>query len=508
MSSTPPDATPRGPEDAPGAVRRPDRPALSARLRRGARLGSLAATAFLAQSLSQISSFIMVLLAARFLAPAEFGIYSLATAITLLLQTLTYTGVYHFIIRDKAEEDVLLGTTFWMMTGFAVLGAVVLMLASPLFVIGFGAPQLGPAITLLAFNQILLGPVGWITAVLFRQQKLRVHYTIMIVQNVIGLVAGVALLASWKSFYALIAVRIIQTVIAGLLYFGHTRMLPPRRFDRPLAREALSFAGGLYGTKLLAFLGQNLATFLLGAFYSVTEIGLYRFGSRLAQAALAILIMPFTNFATTQFGAANRADQSFTPLLRRFNSTALLMLGMASVCLIVFAERLVGAFFQPAYMEATTVTIAVAIGQLFTAGSMFLAPALAAAGRTGVLLKYRAMVLPINLVAICIAAPFGINALAWTLAVTSLATSIAALIVMARTVDIKLGPIVRDSVTIGALLAGFWVALELLVRGVDRTFPNEIVSLGAGVLVAMTLGVVLLGIGVWRQLFHLRVFSG
>ena len=478
--------------------------------RKSARRGALAIFAMLARSLQQISTFVVTLLAARFLIPAEYGIYSLGIVFITLIQTLTYTGFYHFIVTSKQDDESLLATSFWMITGLAGGSALLLMLAAYPIAWIYDAPELGPVLLLLALIQPLAGAGAWFSAVLLRRGAMNLHFSIMFLQNLIAMIGGALLLWMWQSLFALVAFRYLRVVSGAVLYLILCRDRPALRFDRVLAREATSFSGGLYGARFLNFLSRYSGDLMLGLLFTTAEAGLYRFGSRVAGGAVDVISQPIRSFALTQFGAAARNDRPLEGPLRRFTGSIVLLTGGTAAVVIVLARDAIVTLFDPAYLSGLPVTYAMAVSGVIGVGTLILEPALAARAQTGRIMMFNAVWAVISIAGVFASAPFGLTAMAVMQTVLTALATLSALWMIRRATGIPVGGALRALLGAGALSVGYGLVLAF-------SWPHVAAlaglhgggwGLALGVAWAAILAVPTLVLGRRIGVFTLRIFAG
>lgn len=439
--------------------------------------------------------------------PAEYGVYTISVIFVTLIQTMTYTGFFHYVVTAKGDEVTVLDTTFWLITGLSAIASAMLAICAPAISRIYDAPDLITVLWWLTLIQPLAAATAWQSAVLMRHERMRLNFLIMIAQNVIALIGGVALLVTWKSVFALVAFRYLR-IISGTLLYSFGGAWPTFRFDWGIARHATHFSGGLYGTRLLGFLTMYGADLILGAMFSTAEAGLYRFGNRLATSAVDMVRQPMQTFALTQFGAASRADASFGPVLRRFSGTTMLLVGCVVGVTIVFGESLVRNVFQPSYLPALMVTYALAVRALFSNGYGFVEPVMAAKGRTGKVMMYSLVWMIAQVAAIFAFAQYGLGVIAWAQALVALASSIAGTRLMARVAGIDVRPAVLASLQAVLLTAIYGGASYLLFGLVQAELGTGMVALITGIALTGVLALATLAIGMWLRIFDLKAFSG
>jgi O-antigen/teichoic acid export membrane protein len=473
------------------------------------RRGGAALFAFVARSLQQVSTLVMTFLAARFLPPSDYGVYSLGIVFIVLIQTLTYTGFYQFILNSGEDDETVLSTCFWLISGLVTGAAVLLALAA--FPLGwlFGADRLGAVLVLLALIQPLASIGAWSSAALLRRKAVVLNFTVMFIQNLVTLVGGALLLWFWHSLFALVAVRYLRVVAGAALYAILGRDWPKWLFDRELAVRATGFSAGLYGSRLLGFLSRYAGDLLLGLFYSAAAVGLYRFGNRVATGATDILAQPMSNFAATQFGAASRSGSGLEQVLVRFSGTVALLTGMVGAVVIVFAHDVIAICFHPSYLAALVVTYAMALRGIAGAGQSLVEPAFAALGRTSWVLMFNVLTGIVSVAAIAVSTPFGLEALAWGQALVVLVMTGVAFHLLHRRGGIDVAPAVRCFAGACALALAYGLALALLRFHLLAKLPlTAIELLGLGLSSAAVLALLFLALAARLRIFRLAAFSG
>lgn len=465
-----------------------------------------AGLAFAGRGLQPISNFVIVVLAARFLSPDEYGTYTLSMALILLSQSIFYSGYYQFLVTQPGDEKVLRDTAFWLLVGFAILSATILFIIAPYFGRIYGATELPEVLRLLAYAQPPAALAAWCSGVLLRERRLRLNASLTLAQNLLALVVGTALLVLWQSLWALVAFRYVRVLSGVLFYLPFTPATPGFAVSRACAARATRYARALYGARIVSFFAQYSADFLLGVMFSAAEAGLYRFGNRLATAAIEIVQQPFGSFALAQFGAAARAGRPLGPMVARFAATMLTVVGIVAASVAVFATPVVTLAFQPAYLAAIGVTYALAARGALGFGQALVEPILAARGRTGRALGFAAAAGAGQIAAAAALAPFGLTALAVGQAAAALVTSLFGLAVIVRAVgpDERLMPALGRAAALVVLYAAAAFAVEAAVA---HAFGSGLGPLLVAMLLDAVLALATVGVALKVRAASLSVFA-
>ncbi|MEJ2458895.1 MAG: oligosaccharide flippase family protein [Novosphingobium sp.] len=478
-------------------------------LRSAGRQSGKALFAFTARSLQQASTLVITLLAARFLLPSQYGVYSLGIVFIVLVQTMTYTGFYQFILTAKEDDNAVLSTCFWLILGLVSLASLILALAAFPLEWMFQAQPLGPVLLLLALIQPLASIGAWSSAALLRRGEIMRNFTVMFGQNLAALIGGAALLWFWHSIYALVAFRYLRVLTGAALYALLGRDRPHLTFRRDLARKATAFSGGLYGSRFLGFLARYAADLLLGLLHSPGAVGLYRFGNRVATGATDVFNQPMNSFAATQFGAAARQDKDLAVPLARFAGTITTLSGLVGAAIIVFAHDAIALFFQPSYFAALAVTYAMALRGAAGVGQMLVEPAFAALGRTGWVMMFDLVSTLIAVAAIFAASPFGLEVLAWTQAAVVLGTTGWAFCLLRWRGHIRIGAALRNFAGAAILSALYGLVLMAAYHiGIAALALPPAETLVLGLACGGALALAVLALAVRLRIFSLQAFSG
>ena len=465
--------------------------------------------ALVARSSEMVATLAITLLAARFLLPAEYGVYAMGIIFIALTQTLTYTGFYQFVITSDAPNRMVLATSFWLIMGLAVLSSLVLaLLAYPLQLL-FDMPDLAAVLFWLALAHPISGFNAWASAVLLRRQEVHANFVVMFSKATISTIVGIGLLILWESLFALVAYRFARVGIGAILYIAAGARFPGLDFSKELAKKATSFSGSLYGSRFLGFLSKYAADLLLGLYYTANEVGLYRFGMRLASSATDVINQPLSNFAITQFGASARKDKKFVEPLKRFSGTIAFLTGIVGAVLIVFVEDVVTLFFNPAYLAGLVVTYAMAVRGALSVGNTLVEPVFAAVDKTKWVMTYNLVTAIVSVLAVFASTPFGLEVLAWSQVGVILFASLFAFALIKYKAGLAIGGAMRNF-AVGLLVAGAYGVALYFVRYalLPQTGMDQLWMLICGMGIAGVLGLGMLLVGFRLRVFTLRAFQG
>lgn len=452
------------------------------------RRGTNAAISVLGLSSQQVASFVITLLAAGFLSPAEYGVYVLATVFVELIIALTYTGYYHYLVTSEEDDSAVLSTMFWMMLGIGTAGGALLYAAAPALARVFDAPELAPVLRLFGLMQPFASAIGWASAALTRAGLMRRYFLALTAANLGGLITGATVLLLWQSLYALVAYRAMRMAIGLVMFALAVPQRPRLRLDRAMVRRASAYAAGLYGARLLAFVAHFGTDLVLGLVFSTAEAGLYRFANRLAAATVDIIGHPMRSYALARLGQAARTSTPLGPVLARLLAAGVFLMGGFAITIVILGAAATQTLFRPEYLAALGAFYALALRAASTSATHLVEPVFAARHNTRIAMGFDLGWAALMIAAIALCAPMGLVPLAWAQAGVGLLGAMAGLWVIGRWGRVPLrDALVRTGRALillmgyGAALAGLWPMVQ------NALMPNDLGALASGFALALCL---------------------
>lgn len=474
---------------------------------KGQKSAANAAISMIGLSSQQIASFVITLLAAGFLTPTEYGVYTLAIVFVEFVIALTYTGYFHFLINSKEDDDTVLSTMFWMMVGIGTLGGTALFIGAPFIAQIFDAPELAPMLRWFGLLQPFASIIGWASAALNRGQLMRRYFMILAASNIGGLIVGCVVLILWQSLFALIVYRAMRIALGLVMFAMAVPSWPRLRFSTDMAKRATRYAGGLYGSRMLNFFSQFGTDLVLAFLFSTAEAGLYRFANRLAAATVDIIAQPLRSYALNRFGHAARNERPLDPIYARFLGAMVFLMGGFAVTIVVLGGPIVETLFQPEYLAALGALYALAFRAAALSNNHLIEPVFAARHNTKVGMYHNLFWTSIMVASIVLFSPLGFEKLAAAQAVITLFTSGAAVYVIHRWGKIEVSGAMRNAGVALIILAVYGALLTIGWQVISTNMGTTATTLGLGFGFALLLAPPTIFAAIKLKVLDLSIFA-
>jgi O-antigen/teichoic acid export membrane protein len=441
--------------------------------------------------ISMVSSMIM----ARLLTPAQIGIFSIGAVVVGITQLVRDFGIGQYLIqeRDLNTERIRAAYTLTLLIAWTM--AALLALASYPIAAFYGQPGVGKVLRILALN-ILLIPFGSITLpVLRRQMRFSALYCINVANALANLIVCLTLVNLGFGYLSLAWAAVagsMVTVLVSLLF---------RPAGMPWApgvkgmRKLLAFGAYATGSNVLDECGVAAPDMIVGKLIDVAAVGLL--GK--AQATLNIFNMLITKAVTPVllplFSASARDGHD---MKRLYLQTIAYMAGLAwpfFAVLAVLATPLIRLLYGQQWdASAPLVRIMCVSAAVFCLFSMA-RDLFVAMGQVRLRAQLEAVSVPLRIVGIIAAAPFGLEAVAWSITATAMVRSALLYRSLAALTGMRvaeLGHSVARSAGV-TLLAVAGPALVMLWPGFDGARPAVLLGVaGLAALTSWVAGIVLL----------------
>ena len=238
---------------------------------------------------ARAAGMLKVIVLARLLSPAEFGIMGVALLVMTWIQYFSELGFSAALIQKRDDIRPYLNTAWTVQLIRSAIVAGLAVLASPLAGWAFNEPAAVPVLQVLALQMVLQGLTN--PAVVYLRKDLDTRREVA--WNATGIAAGLAvgipaafiLRNVWALVLSLLAASIVNTVVS----YWVKPYRPSLQIDWAKARELMHFGRWVFSFRAVGFFTGNLDSLFVGKLLGATPLGLY-------QMALQMGVTPTATF--------------------------------------------------------------------------------------------------------------------------------------------------------------------------------------------------------------------
>lgn len=332
-------------------------------------------------------SFVVFLILARVVAPADFGVISLALVFVAFVQMFLVQGFADAVIQREHLEPDHCTTAFWTNVAISVVFFVGILVSAGWIAEIFHEPKL--ALVLRCLGVLPIGTA--LTSIHQAVFRRRLDFSTFAKRAVVGVgaggIVGVALALNGFGVWSLVFQQLTNAAASVVVIWWGCDWRPSWRFSPRCFRDMAHFSASVMGSNLVTFVGKKADVSLIGYFFTTEQLGYYYLVQRLlltmglvTQSTIQSIVMPVLSRVQND---RPRFREIFTRTVEALNAVWLpLALGLGTV-----ASLAVPTVFGEQWLPSVPLLQIMALCGFTDAYYVYSAPALAAAGRPQAYLK-------------------------------------------------------------------------------------------------------------------------
>lgn len=442
----------------------------------------------------------------RLLDPTDYGLVTMATAFTGVLNMLGGFGLFQAAVQRDVLSEEESTALFWTNLAFGGMLTLIGLAAAPLVGAFYHEPRLVPVMDVIAINFALTGAGIQHGVLLQRRMAFGVSAIIDMGALLIGTVVSIGMAMAGYGYWALVSMTITLPLATTVGLWLSTGWIPGRPRMAAEILSFLRFGGGMTLNGFLSYFANNIDKLLLGRFWGTEAVGLYGRAFYLVNFPGSTLN---TMIGEVAFAGLSRITGDVERVRRYFLKGYFLVVALTlplAVLFALFADDVVLVVLGPKWVDAAEIFRLLSPTILVFAISNPLGWLLNALGliRRGV---YIALVsAPLMLVGVAVALPYGPRGVAAAFSAVMLIKVMPVTVWALHGTGIRVGEIVA---VLGRSFAASLVAAAaaLSVHALYGPVMAPIVRLTVdiGVFGVVYLAVLLLIVG--RQTLYLDLFQ-
>jgi teichuronic acid exporter len=359
----------------------------------------------------QAAQFVISVVLARLLTPADFGLIGMLSVFTMLAQVCSQVGFGSALIQKKNATDADYSTVFYINVLMGTVMAVAFHVVAPYIASFYGEPEL-TGITRVSTLTLLIGPLGSVQRIILRKQlNLKKIMWITVSATVLSGTLGISMATYGFGVWALVWQGLFHAVLTAVLLWITTKWKPRLTFCVESCTALFGYGSKVWLARMIDMFFLQLNTLVIGKFYSAESLGYYTRAKRLRDLSAQNLSESFATILFPLFSSVNddleRFRRGFRQVFQAINFFSLpILVGMAwtapSLILVVYGDQWTAAV---PYFQLMCILI------LPTPSHQLYNNVLLSLGHSGLLLKLTFLKRILSVVALAITFRFGIVAI-------------------------------------------------------------------------------------------------
>lgn len=256
---------------------------------------------------------VSVLILARLLTPADFGLVAMAMSVVALMELMGAFGFDIAIIQRQNAQRAHFDTAWTFNVIFSVSIALLLLALSLPAAYFYQEPRLQWILPVLAIGA-LVGGFENIGTVTFRKElNFRKEFRFLLSKKIASFLVTITLALIFRSYWALVAGIVTGKLVSVWISY---KLHPYRpHFSLAAHQDLFHFSKWLFFSNLIIFLQNKSADFILGRTVGAHGLGIYNVAFEIAVMPSTEMIAPLNRAV---FPAYSQLSHNLSELRRRF----------------------------------------------------------------------------------------------------------------------------------------------------------------------------------------------
>lgn len=361
---------------------------------------------------------------ARLLDPTAYGTIAIITVFTSILGVFLDGGFSSALIQKKDCDDVDFSTVFYFQLTFSGLLYLIMFIASPFISDFYQMRELTPLIRVMSLGIIVSAVKSVQSAYVSRKLMFKKFFF-----STLGGTIAAAILGIWMAYHgfgawALVMQGLVNSIIDTIILWITVPWRPILAFSFMRLKQLFSFGSKLLISNLIDTVYNNLRSLVIGKVYTSQDLAFYNKGQVFPNLIVTNVNSSINSVLFPVMSSAQEDTETVKRMTRRAIKTSTcimfpLMIGLA-VCAEPLVRLLLTEKWLPCVLYLRIFCFTYAFYPIHTANLN----AVQALGRSDIFLKLEVIKKAIGFLAIFITVFISVEALAYSLIVTSILSQI------------------------------------------------------------------------------------
>ncbi|OGF59327.1 MAG: hypothetical protein A2Y62_13645 [Candidatus Fischerbacteria bacterium RBG_13_37_8] len=234
------------------------------------------------RAIIRILGLIKLMILARLLSPADFGIMGLALAITEALETFSQPDFQQALIQKKERIDVYLDSTWTFLIFRRAILFIILILIAPYLAQFFNIPGSQSVFQVIAITQIIQAFSNIGIVFFHKELHFKKQFSYEVAGSLANFIVAVIVAFFLRNVWALILGLLAGNLAKSILSYKLHPWRPHFCFNFSRIKELWEFGKWLMGRNMLVFFISNGDSVIIGKILGSTQLGFYQMASNIA----------------------------------------------------------------------------------------------------------------------------------------------------------------------------------------------------------------------------------
>lgn len=377
---------------------------------------------------NQVIGFVISIILARILLPAEFGLIAMIAVFVAVGNGLLDSGLSKSIMRDREADETDFSTVFLFNMLAGTIVYLIVYLTAPFIAAFYEQEVLTDVLRVYCLTFFFTAATSVHMAVFTRDMNFRIQTLMAIPSAIIGGAIGIIMALYGFGVWSLVYSSLFNSFFSFIIIWKFSNWYPSLQFDRDLFVKHWTYGYKLGLADLLNRIFNNLYLVVIGKFFSAALLGFYTRAESTKQLQISNIERALNKVSFPLFVKIKDDTKRLELVFRKLLKMVIFIISPALLISAALSEPLFRFLFTEKWLPAAPYFQVLCLGGLFLPLHSYNLSLLNIYGRSDLFLKLEILKKGLIVLSILLIIPFGIFGLLWGQVIFS----IAALFINAR----------------------------------------------------------------------------
>ena len=373
---------------------------------------------------AQLVTFIVSIVLARLLTPADYGIIAIVNIFIVIANVFVDSGFGNSLIQKKEADKLDFSSVFYFNITASLILYVIIWIAAP-FVAGFyNMSILAPVLRVLGIRLIVAGVNSVQHAYVSKYMMFRRFFWSTLFGTLVSAIVGITMAYKGYGVWALVGQYMTNTTVDTIVLWFTVKWRPILKFSFKRLKQLFSFGWKLLVSSLIDTIYLKMRQLFIGKLYTSEDLALYNKGDHFPSFITTNVNTSIQSVLFPAISTQQDKKENVKAMVRRSIRISSYIMFPLMMGLAIVAEPFIRLVLTDKWVECVPyLQIACFIYALMPIHTANL-QAINAMGRSDIFLKLEIIKKIIGLTVFFIAIPHGVFVIAFSGSITSFITSI------------------------------------------------------------------------------------
>lgn len=424
--------------------------------------------------------FVIMIVMARILTPADYGLVGMLAIFIAIAQSLIDSGFSQALIRKQDRRQTDNDTVFYFNIGVGIILYLILFLTAPLIAAFYAEPQL----TLLT-RIICLGIIiNSLTVVQRAIYTINIDFKTQAKATLIGAIAsgatGITMAYTGFGVWSIVAQQITNLAVSSAMLWTFSSWRPTRTFSAASFREMFTFGSKLALSGIIDTIYRNIYLIVIGKMFRASDLGYYTRAHQFADFPSTTLTSIIQRVTFPVLCTIQDDDQRLASAYRRILRVSAFVIFPLMTGLSALATPFVLTILNPTWAYAATLLSILCFAMMWYPIHAVNLNLLQVKGRSDLFLRLEIYKKIIGIAILCITIPMGLTAMCVGLIVSSLLALVINTHYTGRLIHVGFLRQMRDLTPTLLYTLSMWAIVTILITYITPTWLQLLAGTIAG----------------------------